>query len=301
MAGENLADRLTAMDEAAPKTVLVVGDPMVDVWMVGASFECQDGCPCYEHRHTVKTPGGAANAVRQLGRWRSRVHLVGPWPSDLFTFGINHDCGITSNLVPIKRRWLAGGRVLMRADEEVPGYGADADLLRVWRRVAVDYVRRRRPNAVLISDYDKGWLDADTIRRMVGYCRERGVPCVADCKRGPGVYAGAILKGNLAWRARHDAEELPPRYVVTQGGDPPYGCDADSAFSLNQGPAVDMVNHVGAGDCFAAHLVLALAHGFALDEAAAVAHSAGRVYVQHEFGRPPLPCEVAADMSGTTV
>ena len=47
---------------------------------------------------------------------------------------------------------------------------------RVWRRVAVEYFRWRRPDAVLISDYDKGWLDEATIRRAVEYCRERGVP-----------------------------------------------------------------------------------------------------------------------------
>lgn len=62
-----------------------------------------------------------------------------------------------------------------------------------------------------------------------------------------------------------------------------------------QNEKVNCVSHVGAGDCFAAHLVLALAHGFSLEDAAAIAHSAGRVYVQHEHNRPPMPEEIAED------
>jgi sugar/nucleoside kinase (ribokinase family) len=60
------------------------------------------------------------------------------------------------------------------------------------------------------------------------------------------------------------------------------------------------VNHVGAGDCFAAHLTLALAYGFSLKEAAGLAHSAGRVYVQSFHNHPPFPTDIAADMSTVT-
>jgi len=60
---------------------------------------------------------------------------------------------------------------------------------------------------------------------------------------------------------------------------------------------VECKSHVGAGDCFAAHLTLALAHGIPLEQAAAIAHSAGRVYVQHLHGRPPYPIEIRKDLS----
>lgn len=60
---------------------------------------------------------------------------------------------------------------------------------------------------------------------------------------------------------------------------------------------VKIVSHVGAGDCFAAHLALALAYGFSLKEAAVLAHSAGRVYVQSLHNIPPHPAEILADMS----
>jgi D-beta-D-heptose 7-phosphate kinase/D-beta-D-heptose 1-phosphate adenosyltransferase len=64
---------------------------------------------------------------------------------------------------------------------------------------------------------------------------------------------------------------------------------------MNQ-QAIFLKSHVGAGDCFAAHLVLALAHGLSLEEAAMIAHSAGRIYVQHPHGRPPWPHEIKKDL-----
>ena len=60
---------------------------------------------------------------------------------------------------------------------------------------------------------------------------------------------------------------------------------------------VEVKNHVGAGDCFAAHLILGLAYGLSLEDAATVAHSAGRVYVQFPHNRPPLPSEIVADFA----
>ena len=69
--------------------------------------------------------------------------------------------------------------------------------------------------------------------------------------------------------------------------------ESATVFSKN---LVRVVSHVGAGDCFGAHIVLALAHGFSLREAAALAHSAGRVYVQFPHNRAPRPEEIAADL-----
>jgi len=56
------------------------------------------------------------------------------------------------------------------------------------------------------------------------------------------------------------------------------------------------VNHVGAGDCFGAWLTLGLAHGLRLQEAARLAHAAGRVYVRHPHNRPPWPHEIRKEL-----
>lgn len=112
---------------------------------------------------------------------------------------------------------------------------------------------------------------------------------MADVKRGPEVYGGCLTKGNTEWYLKHGIAS-----VVTRGAEPPLV--SGSPISLNLAP-VSCVNHVGAGDCFAAHLVLGLTHGLSLTDAASVAHSAGRVYVKFRHNRPPFPKEIAADMS----
>jgi sugar/nucleoside kinase (ribokinase family) len=145
----------------------------------------------------------------------------------------------------------------------------------------------------LISDYNKGFLTKEFICEIVNICRKRNVPCVADAKREPEVYTGCILKGNAEWAHTTKINLLHENLVLTYGKNPP--TVNAKAVGIGSEP-VECINHVGAGDCFAAHLTLALAYGFSLEEAAALAHSAGRVYVQHPHNRAPWPKEVAEDL-----
>ncbi len=150
-------------------------------------------------------------------------------------------------------------------------------------------------DAVLLSDYDKGFLTPEFTREVIKRCNRRSIPCVADVKRGPELYQGAILKSNLDWTNKYGASN-----VTTRGAMWPWVHGKTDRYHGGRHD-VKCVNHVGAGDCFAAHLTLALACGFSLEDAAAVAHSAGRVYVQHPHNRPPHPKEIAADMGNAVI
>ena len=85
--------------------------------------------------------------------------------------------------------------------------------------------------------------------------------------------------------------------VRTFGADTPDIYDGRFSPEIPPLAPVECVNHVGAGDCFAAHLALAMAHSLSLVDAVAIAHSAGRVYVQHPHNRPPTPDEIKKDLS----
>lgn len=250
---------------------------MVDRWVHGRlEPTCQEGCPKFVQEAAVDVPGGAANAERCLSRWEVETTLCCHWWE-----------------VPcLKTRFVdPDDRIVFRHDLEGRGRGGNYDSERVraleWAGCA---------SGVLLSDYDKGFLTPEFIRQVADLCRRRGVPCVADCKRAPSTYAGCILKGNEEyWRTRSSLKNLESGAVITGGSHSPW---VTSEYSEDSGlPPVKCVNHVGAGDCFAAHLTLALACGFCLKDAAAVAHSAGRVYVQHRHNRPPSPGEVVADVS----
>ena len=282
---ENLATRLVAAVAKKRRRIVVCGDAMIDHWVHGHVETCMDGCPKFVTETVCETPGGAANAQQCLRHWDVLTDLFGRGGADQ----------------PQKWRFVdADGRIVWRWDDELPSLRTNWDpspLRYEWNyRHALEMVGCA--DGVLLSDYDKGFLTLEFIREVVGLCKRRGVPCVADAKRAPEVYVGAILKGNSAWRRRYGSPDM----VETNGGDTPmiyHGNPQmfDIGVTSLRLSKVTCVNHVGAGDCFAAHLTLALAYGFSLEEAAAVAHSAGRVYVRHSHNCAPQPQEVVADMS----
>ncbi len=173
------------------------------------------------------------------------------------------------------------------------------------RNIITDVLHEMKVDAVLLSDYDKGFLTPEFIRKIIDSCNQRNIPCIADVKREPELYGGAVIKCNEEYQRKynkslsclvHDSD-MPYNLVVTAGQLTPiiwYEGELQKGFKTL--PPVQCVNHVGAGDCFAVHLTLALSHGFSLKESAEIAYSAGRVYVQHRHNKPPCLDEIRADV-----
>lgn len=256
------------------RNVVVVGDGMTDVYVRGtAEKTCQEDCPKFMKEGTTVVPGGAANAARSLKYWtQASVHYFGA------TNG------------PVKTRFLLGERCVFRYDDEksyVDTQSARMDALQFLNST------KQTIDAVLLSDYNKGMLTPEFIQRVASVCLDLYVPCVVDAKREPDVYRGCIIKGNATWSHKYKPNMLTPSMVITNGWDRPTVEGRPIPVNLSRVPCV---NHVGAGDCFAAHLVLGLACRLSLEDAVALGYSAGRVYVQHPNNRPPRPEEVAADM-----
>jgi D-beta-D-heptose 7-phosphate kinase/D-beta-D-heptose 1-phosphate adenosyltransferase len=262
----NLVEKLIALDAASPKTVMIVGDSMWDDWVHGRMDTCQERCPKFVEGSRVETPGGAANAARQLEHWKCEKKGV---------FGLSS---------ARKIRFLVDDQNVFRHDLE-EGHG-----------IPIDAAFIRNFDALLISDYMKGSLKGLIIREAIDYCRERSLPVVSDCKRAPEWYAGSVMKICRRYYDAHQPFALPldTRAVLTQGSQPPVVLHPNMGYAERTfAPDAPCRNHIGAGDCFSAHLTLALAHGFALEDAAAIAHCAGQVYVQHIHARPPWPHEIA--------
>jgi bifunctional ADP-heptose synthase (sugar kinase/adenylyltransferase) len=270
-------DRLIESDQAAPKRVLVVGDVIDDVWVHGTLHDSQDGCQKFVEALRVHTPGGAAGAARQLQNWKCKVSL-------------NCDVDLPP-IISTKTRYIVDNKIVFRHDLE-QDYSETRDIseCREWIRF---YLQNRAFAAILISDYDKGLLTPQLIHLIIDHCKDEAIPCVVDAKREPELYAGAIIKGNEDYWRKH-LITIDAKIVMTRGQLPPTLLLGPAPE--NDLPPVRCINHVGAGDSFAAHLVLGLAYGLSLEESAIIAHSAGRVYVQHQHGRPPTPQEIRDDM-----
>lgn len=261
-------EELIQKDADNPKCIMFVGDVMTDVYVHGTPAPCQENCLKLVEELVIRVPGGSANAVRSLRHWN--VKKIAP-----FDLATRHG--------PIKTRFMDKDECLLRHDWD--HYDFD---LNIPREVALQDLEYRDIDAVLISDYCKGALTDEFIRQVIELCTRRSIPCVVDAKQHPIIYKGAILKANETWSRTYGHMGD----VVTRGSEHPVvrGKTVDKHM-----PDVTCVNHVGAGDCFAAHLVMCMAYGFNLAVSACIAHSAGRVYVQGRHNMPPTPNEVRKD------
>ena len=282
----NAIDRLIELDRTTAKRIAVIGDSLTDIYIHGRLESCQDDCQKFVEESRVECDGGARNAARSLENWSAETIMF---------FDLRGDS-------IVKTRFVANGKCALRHDNDAISFD-----LSLARRETMKFLDSWKPNAVLISDYDKGFLTPEFIRQIIDYAHQRGIPVVADAKREPTMYRGAVLKCNRPYADKY-ANDLAgrPWCVITNGGgcpvrpstSAPYFDDGQTVGCWtvrHHNAKVKCVNHVGAGDCFAAHLTLALAHGMSLEDAAAIAHSAGRVYVQYPHNRPPHPHEIRAD------
>ncbi len=275
-------DTLIERASAKKKCVLIIGDGMTDLYVHGRFDTCQEECPKFIEESRVSVPGGASNAGRSIENWNVVVYC--------FT-------GDERNK-SVKTRYVVDGKYVFRHDDDK--IASDSEVA-IWQQETIEFLRHgENIHGCLISDYSKGFLTPAFIRQVIDLANERGVPVVADAKRDPELYAGAVLKCNLEYNARFPIGGVGVKSaIITRGGESPFLFDGYRATPLKHpwNKDIKLVNHVGAGDCFAAHLTLALAHGLPLEDAAAIAHSAGRCYVQAEHNRPPAVGEIRADMS----
>lgn len=240
---------LIELDTKDTKHLCIIGDALTDIWIHGHLAKSQDGCDKFIEEKRIVTLGGAANAKNCLSDWNVNVSLF------------------CQELRGTKTRYIVDNKIVFRHDRER------------------ECTHRYLPNitkfdAILLCDYDKGYLESNYIQEIIQRANSCCIPCVVDVKRPIELYKGAITKGNCEYKGKLD--------IITRGSASPIV----NGIAQEELPTVICINHVGAGDCFSAHLILALAHGFSLLEAAYMANAAGRIYVQYPHNRYPRRQEI---------
>jgi D-beta-D-heptose 7-phosphate kinase/D-beta-D-heptose 1-phosphate adenosyltransferase len=303
--------KLIEFDRVKRLNIAIIGDSMLDVYVHGRFESCQENCPKFVETSRIRVPGGAANAARQLANWNARswlISITGFGGSARQVRSLRHEyeneltfqCGE----VPIKERFLIDGEITFRHDDEHVEYDLTESELMCCRNTAFNAIKEKIFDAVLISDYDKGFMDEQLIRDVIDECHLQKIPVVFDAKRHWSIYrsrsfgySGGTLKCNSSYADKYLQDSKVGNIVITHGQLTPTVCSA-LYYENGRQPcrSLHCLNHVGAGDCFSAHLILGLAHGLSLKDSAAIGHSAGRCYVQHEHGRPPFPHEIRRDL-----
>ena len=306
-----------AVDRFASKRVLVLGDAMLDCYVVGSSTRlCQEApVPVVAVHERRDCPGGAANTAVNLAALGCRVELAS-------VIGADHEGnrlrallrqhGVGTRLLVVaearqtlsKQRIVNGDRLLARIDQGDTAPIPEHVERRLLARLGAAFARA---DAVVISDYGYGVMTAGLLgrlRTLQERCRQLIAVDARDLARYASVGVTAVkpnfaealrlagVASDRADRPRADTASAIGETILARTGAriAAITLDADGAVVVERGqppcrtfaePA-DQARTAGAGDTYLAALTLALAAGAATREAAEIAACAAGLVVRRE-------------------
>jgi len=328
VSASTLASHVSAF---AGRTVLVVGDVMLDRFIVGRVHRISPEAPVpvvrFE-REEVR-PGGAANVARNLLSLGGRAVVCGVIGADnaaaalqreLAAMGLELEGLVTDPTRPTTTKT----RVVTERNQQVARIDreSDQDLTPEVEHALLARVDAALPDvdAVVISDYLKGTVSRSVAAHGIAHARARRVPVIVDPKV-PHVefYRGA----DIVTPNHHEAEAVTLLAVRTardaaaaaRGFRQRAGCDAvlitwgergmwllepsgSDELSDHELPAVarEVSDVTGAGDTVVATLALSLAAGAPLRDAAILANHAAGIVVGRFGPATTSPPELIASL-----
>jgi rfaE bifunctional protein kinase chain/domain len=298
-------DARALVERMRGRSILVVGDLMIDEWIWGTVSRISPEAPVpvvavTDHSFTLGGAGNVANNLRSLG---AKVEFVGTVGDDPFAADVRRmlvkeavdDRGIfTVNDRPTTRktRVVAHNQQVVRADWE------DATALRpVDRDRVAAYVRERAAvcDAVILSDYAKGLICAEVVAaaracplvladpKPQNVMLFTGVTCVAPNVHEASAASGVAIVDDASLERAGAAllDRLACRYVVITRGEAGMSLFGAQGERLTIPSVARTVFDVsGAGDTVIAVLSLALAAGATIERAMQLANFAAGAVVE---------------------
>jgi D-beta-D-heptose 7-phosphate kinase/D-beta-D-heptose 1-phosphate adenosyltransferase len=308
------------LDRLAERAVLVIGDVMVDQFVIGTvdRISPEAPVPIVRFDHETWRLGGAANVANNVKVLGGHVELVGVIGSDddgsrLVAELVERSIG-TSGIVSDPARCTTRKlRVVTTRNQQVAriDYENDGE---IEASVETNVVRRigelaSTAQAIVISDYLKGVVSARVAAAAVEASRTHRIPLLVDPKV-PHIeyYAGATLitpnhheaeaVTHMRIRSTQDAAEAARRFrdrarcesvLITRGEHGMWLLAVDDEMEL-RAEAREVADVTGAGDTVISALALACAAGASLPDAARLANRAAGIVVG-KFGPATVTVE----------
>jgi rfaE bifunctional protein kinase chain/domain len=317
------------LDRFSSKRVLVVGDFILDEYLIGDTKRVSREAPVVviDYKESAYHPGGAANAVQNVTAVGAAAEAFGVTGADHYgeaLRGILERCGAgVTGLVEadeiataVKTRILAGD--LHAQKQQVARIDRSYRIAR--SSPALDEVRRRAleriesADAVLISDYAMGVVPGPVSEALIAAARKRRIPVVVDSRFDLPSYKGATVATpnevelfdsmNVSKRDKADLVALAKRaieetelggLIITRGSRGMLVCDSGGRVDrIGIVGTRDVTDVTGAGDSVAAVTGLSLAAGAVLAEAAEMATYAASIVVMKRGTATMTPEELVA-------
>ena len=308
---------LDVLEGMREKRVEVVGDMIADVYLTGKIARISREAPVLvlEHQGENVVAGGAANVAHNIATLGGIPIPIGVVGNDEAGWGLNkilEEKGANLNGFRMARtrpttsktRIIAGGRAtvsqqVVRIDKE------DMSPLDEVTANAVSFYavnELERADAAVLSDYGGVILTDERINKVVGACREKNIPTIADSRYGIRRFRGVCyIKQNDAELADAMGEEisdevslqkaaealrteLSAKGILVTRGEKGLTLFMEGGKVLNA-PVLDkseVFDVSGAGDTCVAAFILAIAAGGFPEDAAILANIASGVAVRKQ-------------------
>lgn len=199
-------DALAALHNTDQVTALVIGDVMLDSYLVGHvnRISPEAPVPVVDVKMREQRLGGAANVVKNLVALGAKVHLSAVIGEDAagneiktllqkMNVQTNGLITCTDRPTPVKTRIISNGQQLLRVDEEQT-HGIEEsqslELINHCERI----LKEERIDVVIFEDYDKGTLTTEVIERIIQCCSKLNILTAVDPKfRNFRSYQGVTL------------------------------------------------------------------------------------------------------------
>ena len=174
-------------------TVLTVGDAMLDQYVMGEvkRISPEAPIPIFTKVESKSMLGGSANVAKNIHSLGAESQLLSLIGNDKTGRKLENLCGsenITfhrimdgSRPTTKKQRFIAKGQQIMRIDEESTDW-IDDDIILKSRSIFDGIIKKEKINAVIIQDYNKGFLHPQLTEHIISTCNARGIVTVVDPK-----------------------------------------------------------------------------------------------------------------------
>ncbi|MBD3239509.1 MAG: hypothetical protein GF331_02915 [Chitinivibrionales bacterium] len=327
MAASNTQELIDAVGRFGSLRVMVLGDVMLDVYDFCSTADSKPidsemrGKRAYTAHESIRVLGGAGNVAANLAALGVQTTLVGVTGDDGYHFMLQkvaEDHGIDNRLLrdhgrqtTVKTRIYVDDEYLLRRDDETREKVSKELALSIQ---AASLEALGNCDAVVLSDYNKGFFTDAIARSVIDACAQRSIPVVVDFKPpNAGLFRGATviapnegeadtLQGGFRG-APEPAKHMQRLHellgctstMVTVGGRGIYGFDSGGFFHVN-GWRVKVVDAVGCGDTVRATVALGLATGLSLRQSCVLANCAAATIIQKRATATISPDEVVAFM-----
>lgn len=289
--------------------VLCVGDVMLDRFISGEVERISPEAPIPilridEERTMLGGAGNVACNISSLGGSVSLVSVVGEDQAGQDVENLLKDVpGLDMNLIvepsrltTQKSRFVSGNQQMLRADKETTDLVSD-DVAHVLMEIAEEELADC--GAMMLSDYGKGLLSDDILKRLIALAHAQGKPVIVDPKgHDYSCYAGATLvtpnrrelemasgkstktDEDILNAARHLMETTKVEGVLaTRSGDGMSLVQKDQPIWHLPAEARAVYDVSGAGDTVCAAMSLSLACNGDIHDAAKLANAAAGLVV----------------------